>query len=137
MIGIAWLLIAGLGLGLCVGLRLGHIDYVAVGSRALHYQGAEGSCALGICILLLFLAIATCFALRLVILGGDHAQWVTGGARVLLVEVEERWNRRNAITDAGFRGQMLDAFEGAAQQTRHRDLLLAVGQLEQLVVLLP
>lgn len=140
MIGMMWLRLAGLGLGLWLGLGLGHIDDVAIVASSLHYQGTEGGCGLDISPLFLFLTIDINFSLLLIILGGNHAQWVTGilvlVLAVLLVEVKERWNR-NASANARLGGQMLDAIEGTAQQTCHRDLILAVGQLEQLIVLLP
>lgn len=142
MIGMMWLRFAGLGLGLgsWLGLGFGYIDDIAIVSSSLHYQGTEGGCGLDIALLFLFLTIDINFSLLLIILGGNHAQWVTGVLvlvlAVLLVEVKERWNR-NAATNARLGGQMLDAIEGTAQQTCHRDLILAVGQLEQLIVLLP
>lgn len=143
MIGMMWLRFAGLGLGLgsWLGLGFGHIDDVAIVSSSLHYQGTEGGGGLDIGLLFLFLTIDINFSLLLIILGGNHTQWVTGVLvlvlAVLLVEVKERWNRGNASANARLGGQMLDAIEGTAQQTCHRDLILAVGQLEQLIVLLP
>lgn len=76
-------------------LGLGHIDYVAI--VALHHQGTESGCALRFGLLLLCLAIAfSFFSLLFLILGDDHAQWVTGVlmsvsvVSLLLVEVKER-----------------------------------------------